>query len=120
MKLLDSGGLSILVAPIVVQERPFVTSVSQTDLTVGALALVVGTPAGGISATLFDLQNLSAAGQQIRVGLGVIPVFATTGKLLNPGDNFSIVLGSTLAGTGNVQAIASAAGAVLGRSIIAT
>ena len=120
MKILDSGGQSVLGTQISVLERPWVTDVSQTNLSVGAAAVVVGTPAAGVLNTLFDLQNLSPLGQVIRVGLGVVPVVATTGKLLNPGDNYSIVLGSALDGTGDVQAIASAAGGVLGRSIMST
>lgn len=117
MKILDSGGQSLFAR---VLERPWVTSIDQSDLAVGVVAVAVGTPATGVANTLFDLQNLSTLGQQIRIGLGVAPVFATTGKILNPGDNYSIVIGSGLGGTGDVQAIASAANGVLGRSIMST
>jgi hypothetical protein len=124
MKILDSGagqgaGGGIFIS---VLDRPFITSISQTDLAVGAgAAVVVGTPAAGFANTLFDLQNLSPAGQQLRVGLGVVPsIGGGVGKLLNPGDNYTIVVGSGLGGTGDVQAIATAAGGLLGRSILST
>lgn len=120
MKIIDGSGLSTAAAPVVVQPRGYRQIVQNTDLAVGVAAVIVGTPAAAPAVTLIDVQNLSPAGTVIRLGVGVVPVFATTGKVLNPGDNFSVAVAANLGGTGNIQAIASAANGVLGRNLLAT
>lgn len=113
MNVRKSGLASGIFGPTFnVKQVPYVAILGETQLTVGSAALVNITLPTAAKVGLVTVRNVSASGQSIRIGNA--PDFPTVkGMLLYPGDVALVepVQGGNM--PGGLNAIASAAGALL-------